>query len=197
MFSRNRRASEGDNWTEVGGGARASKRGSRWRQEPQILPKLTFSDDRSLILVILGTTVARLGASAHTKGDTVKGRRVGLAAVIRLASLDKHYWIIYSKGVSICSLIHKVCFREAPFWNGSLNALPNTLKKGLPYERGMYEPSISKRNSNIAVVISQSALHYCASPIVSVVINIGSEFGFAKAISFSCSGIMHLAAKLF
>jgi len=27
--SRNRRASEGDNWTEVGGGARASKRGSR------------------------------------------------------------------------------------------------------------------------------------------------------------------------
>ena len=29
MFSRNRRASEGDNWTEVGGGARASKRGSR------------------------------------------------------------------------------------------------------------------------------------------------------------------------
>ena len=70
-------------------------------------------------------------------------------------------------------------------------------KKGLPYERGMYGPSLSKRNSNIAVVISQSALHYCVTPIVSVVINIGSEFGFAKAISFSYSGIMHLAAKLF
>jgi len=32
-----------------------------------------------------GTTVARLGASDPTKGDTVKGRRVGLAAVIRRA----------------------------------------------------------------------------------------------------------------
>ena len=32
---------------------------------------------------------------------------------------------------------------------------------------------------------------------VSVVINIGSEFGFAKAIPFSYSGIVHLAAKLF
>ena len=73
----------------------------------------------------------------------------------------------------------------------------NTLKKGFPYERGMYGPSLSKRNSNIAVVISQSALHYCATPIVSVVINIGSEFGFAKAIFFSYSGIMHLTAKLF
>jgi len=32
-----------------------------------------------------GTTVARLGASDLTKGGTVKGRRVGLAAVIRTA----------------------------------------------------------------------------------------------------------------
>ena len=57
--------------------------------QTHILPAWSPPDDRSFILVILGTTVARLGASDPTKGDTVKGRRVGLAAVIRLASLDK------------------------------------------------------------------------------------------------------------
>ena len=56
-----------------------------------ILPAWPPSDDRSVILVILGTTVVRLGASDPTKGDTVKGRRVGLVAVIRLASFDKPY----------------------------------------------------------------------------------------------------------